>query len=94
MVDTQRLRDLAETLEGDDWQHPLGSAQLCRAAADEVERLRKVERRYEWIKADMGIVGETQEGVFLYEFELPDFDPDSFDNDIDALLEAAKGGAA
>ena len=40
MTDPQRLRDLADTLEGDDWQHPLGSADLCRAAADELERLR------------------------------------------------------
>ena len=41
MIDPQRLRDLADTLDGDDWRHPLGSADLCRQAADELERLRQ-----------------------------------------------------
>lgn len=40
MIDLQRLRVLADTLDGDDWQHPLGSAALCRDAAAELERLR------------------------------------------------------
>jgi len=41
MIDTERLRVLAEALEGLDWDLPLGSAALCRAAADELERLRE-----------------------------------------------------
>lgn len=41
MIDPQRLRELAETLGECEWNHPLGSADLCRAAADELERLRE-----------------------------------------------------
>ena len=40
MTDPQRLRDLADTLGSCEWQHPLGSADLCRAASAELERLR------------------------------------------------------
>jgi hypothetical protein len=36
----ERLRDLAESLEGDDWEHPLLSQVTCRLAADEIERAR------------------------------------------------------
>ena len=46
MIAPQRLRDLADTLDGDDWRHPLGSADLCRQAADEVERLRDFVRSH------------------------------------------------
>lgn len=39
MTDSEALRDLAETLDGCEWNHPLGSADLCRRVADEIERL-------------------------------------------------------
>ena len=40
-----RLRALAETLEGDEWEHPLLSKEACVEAADELNRLTKrVER--------------------------------------------------
>lgn len=38
--DPQRLRDLADTLDSCEWEHPLGSAQLCRDAAAELEQNR------------------------------------------------------
>ena len=37
----ERLRALADSLEGDDWNHPLLSLEACREAAAEIERLRK-----------------------------------------------------
>ena len=37
MTDPDRLRELADMLE--EWNHPLGSAELCRQAAGELERL-------------------------------------------------------
>ena len=39
MIDPQRLRDLADTLDQCEWNHALGSADICRAAADELELL-------------------------------------------------------
>lgn len=36
----ERLRDLAETLNGDEWEHPITAPDDCLAAADEIERLR------------------------------------------------------
>jgi hypothetical protein len=36
----ERLRDLAETLCGCQWNHPLCSPATCNEAADEIERLR------------------------------------------------------
>ena len=38
----ERLRDLAETLCGCQWMHPLGSPATCNEAADEIERLRAI----------------------------------------------------
>lgn len=35
-----RLRSLAESLEGDEWEHPLTAQQDCLRAAEEIERLR------------------------------------------------------
>jgi hypothetical protein len=35
-----RLRALAETLNGDEWEHPITAPDDCLAAADELERLR------------------------------------------------------
>ena len=32
-----RLRELADTLDACEWNHPLGSADLCRWAADRLE---------------------------------------------------------
>lgn len=43
MTDPDRLRDLADTLDACEWNHPLGSAQLCRRVADELERLQQLE---------------------------------------------------
>ena len=34
-----RLRDLADTLDSCQWEHPLCSADLCREVAGELERL-------------------------------------------------------
>ena len=36
----ERLRHLAESLEGDDWEHPITARDDCLRAADEIERLR------------------------------------------------------
>lgn len=36
----ERLRSLAETLDGCEWNHPLRSADDCREAAKEIERLK------------------------------------------------------
>jgi hypothetical protein len=36
---SERLRALAETLDGCEWNHPLCSASHCRKAADAIERL-------------------------------------------------------
>lgn len=41
MIDTQRLRDLADALQGCEWEVPLGSEQLCRDAVDELESARQ-----------------------------------------------------
>ena len=38
MTDPERLRELAYTLGSCEWDHPLGSADLCRRVADELER--------------------------------------------------------
>ena len=42
MTDPERLRDLADTLDGCEWNHPLGSAEVCRRVAKEIERLRSI----------------------------------------------------
>ena len=34
-----RLRDLADTLDSCQWEHPLGSAQLCREVAWLLDKL-------------------------------------------------------
>ena len=36
----ERLRVLTDSLEGDDWDHPLLSREACRDAAAEIESLR------------------------------------------------------
>ena len=36
-----RLRYLAESLVGDEWEHPVDAVETCRRAADELERLRR-----------------------------------------------------
>lgn len=38
----EKLRELAETLIGDDWEHPLTCVETCKSAADEIERLRAI----------------------------------------------------
>jgi hypothetical protein len=35
----KKLRALADTLIGDEWQHPLAAVETCQQAADELERL-------------------------------------------------------
>lgn len=35
----ERLTELADTLDACEWNHPLGSAEVCREAAKEIERL-------------------------------------------------------
>lgn len=35
----ERLLALAETLVGDEWEHPVDAVDTCRRAADELERL-------------------------------------------------------
>ena len=35
----ERLRAIADSLDGDEWEHPLSSAADCRRAAVEIERL-------------------------------------------------------
>lgn len=41
-IDPQRLRDLADALQGCEWEVPLGSEQLCRDAAEEIEKNRAI----------------------------------------------------
>lgn len=43
MTDPDLLRDLAETLDGCEWNHPIMSAEVCRRVADELERLQQLE---------------------------------------------------
>ena len=38
----ERLRTLAETLDGCEWNHPLCSADDCGEAAKDIERLKSV----------------------------------------------------
>ena len=35
----ERLRSLADSLVGDEWEHPITAEADCRAAADEIERM-------------------------------------------------------
>lgn len=35
----EKLRALADTLVGDEWEHPIDAVETCRKAADEIERL-------------------------------------------------------
>lgn len=35
----ERLTDLADSLDACEWNHPLGSAKVCREAAKEIQRL-------------------------------------------------------
>ena len=45
----ERLRHLAESLEGDDWEHPITARDDCLRAADEIERLREaLQSLYDW----------------------------------------------
>jgi len=37
-----RLRAIADTLDGDEWEHPLCAEDDCRRAADEIERLQAI----------------------------------------------------
>jgi hypothetical protein len=41
----ERLRSLATSLEGDEWEHPLNSQETCRIAAEEIEKLRDAMQR-------------------------------------------------
>ena len=43
-----RLRELAATLEGDEWQHPVDAVEICRLAADEVEKVRTERHEARW----------------------------------------------
>gem|GEM_PF-5263512 len=38
----ERLRALAASLEGDDWEHPITAREDCLRAAEELERLRAI----------------------------------------------------
>jgi hypothetical protein len=38
MTNLETLTHLAETLDGCEWNHPLCSVEVCRLAADELER--------------------------------------------------------
>jgi hypothetical protein len=35
----ERLRAIAESLEGDDWEHPITSQETCLKAADVIEKI-------------------------------------------------------
>ena len=41
MIDTQRLRDHADTIHDCQWNHGIDIPDLCREAAAEIERLRE-----------------------------------------------------
>lgn len=56
-------------------------------------RLKVDAARWQYVRNNAEIVGEPQEGVYFWEFEAPDIDPDSIDPDVDAAIEADKAGA-
>lgn len=60
------------------------TARLAAAEADQ--------RRWRYVRDNSTLAGETQEGVYLWEWEALDRNADSIDADVDASIEAAKGG--
>lgn len=44
-----RLRELAESLVGDEWEHPVDAVETCRRAADEVEKLARERRTARYV---------------------------------------------
>ena len=67
-----------------------GWASMCVAFDPMITRLRADAARWRYVRNNAEIVGTYQEGVFTWEFELPDIDQDSIDADVDAAILAAR----
>ena len=66
----------------------LGWVAMVIAFTPETQRLRADAARWQYVRNNAVIVGEVQEGVYSWEFEAPDIDPDSIDADVDAAIAA------
>lgn len=64
-----------------------GLALVDRLDAAEADAL-----RWRYVRDNSTLAGETQQGVYLWEWEALDMNPDSIEADVDASIEAAKGG--
>lgn len=67
----------------------------CEARELAEERLSVAEadqRRWKFVRDNATLAGDTQDGVYLWEFEALDMNPDSIEADVDASIEAEKGG--
>jgi len=58
------------------------------ACSNGLHRIKADAARWKYVRNNAEIAGERQEGVYSWEFEAPDIDPDSIDADVDAAIAA------